>query len=100
MKLLEENIKQIIELCEKHKVKELYVFGSILREDFNPESDVDLIVDFQEMDPIDYGDNYYDFKFSLEDLLQREIDLLEDQAIKNPYLKDSIDSKKSLLYEG
>jgi predicted nucleotidyltransferase len=47
---------------------------------------------------MDYFDNYFDFKYSLQDLLGREIDLLEEQTIKNPYLKKNVDSTKMLIY--
>jgi predicted nucleotidyltransferase len=47
---------------------------------------------------LDYADNYFSLKFALEDLLNRKIDLLEDKAIKNPYLRENIDDSKTLLY--
>ena len=82
MNIIENYIKDINELCKTHKVKSLYAFGSVLTDKFNNESDVDLIVDFQQLDVLDYGDNYYDLKFSLESVLKRNIDLLEKKAIK------------------
>ena len=77
--------KQINELCVSHKVKSLYAFGSVLTDDFNSNSDIDLIVDFKEIDVVDYADNYFDLKFSLQDIFNRSVDLLEEQALKNPY---------------
>ena len=64
----------ITELCKAHNVKSLYAFGSVLNDKFNSESDVDLVVDFQPIDVLDYGDNYYDLKFSLEKIFQRKVD--------------------------
>ena len=58
----------IAELCKNHKVKRLYVFGSVLKDKFNNQSDIDLIVDFENMDVEDYADNYFDFKFALQDI--------------------------------
>ena len=84
MQLIENNIHKIIDLCKKHKVLKLFVFGSILTNRFNDKSDVDLVVDFNKKEVEDYFDNYFDFKYSLEELLGREIDLLEEQTIKNP----------------
>lgn len=89
---------QINELCLNHKVKSLYAFGSVLTPDFNPESDIDLIVDFKEIDVKDYADNYFDLKFSLQKILNRPIDLLEAQAIKNPYFKQVVNETKELVY--
>ena len=86
-------------LCEAHKVKNLYAFGSVTKDSFSEESDVDLIVDFEENNsPKSYSDNYFDLKFSLEDLLGREVDLLEAKELKNPYLKDQIVQERSLIY--
>lgn len=98
MKLIENNIQKIIDLCKKHKVHRLYVFGSILTNRFNDNSDIDLVVDFDKAEVNDYFDNYFDLKYSLEDLLGREIDLLEEQMIKNQYLKKNVDSTKTLIY--
>lgn len=74
------------------------MFGSILTNHFNDKSDVDLVVDFNKKEVEDYFDNYFDFKYSLEELLGREIDLLEEQTIKNPYLKKNVDATKTLIY--
>ena len=70
----------------------------MIQEIFQKDSDIDLIVDFNEVDLYDYADNYFDLKFSLENLFKREVDLLEDKAIKNPYLRETINSSKQLIY--
>jgi predicted nucleotidyltransferase len=88
----------IAELCKMHKVKSLYIFGSVLKDKFNNESDIDLIVDFENMDVEDYADNYFDFKFALQDILKRPVDLLEEKAIKNPYFRKSLNQQRQLLY--
>ena len=98
MNIIEKNIEKIRELCKKHKVANLFVFGSVLTDRFTKGSDIDFIVDFNDVDLYDYADNYFDFKFSLEDILNRDVDLLEDKAVKNPYLRKSIDSSKQLVY--
>lgn len=90
--------KDINDLCKIHKVKSLYAFGSVLTNKFNSNSDIDLIVDFSNIPVEEYADNYFDFKFSLQDIFKRPIDLLEEKAIKNPYLKQSIQQKKQLVY--
>lgn len=98
MTILETYTAEIIKLCKSHKVKSLYAFGSVLSDNFNKESDIDLIVDFATIPVEDYADNYFDFKFSLQDILKRPIDLLEDKAIKNPYFRQSIDQQRQLVY--
>ena len=100
MKLIRKNMAQIIALCEKHKVLQLYVFGSILTDKFNKDSDVDFTVIFDRnaLPLLVYGENYFDFKFALEDLLKRDVDLVEYNAIKNPYFKEELDETKQLIY--
>ncbi|MEY1640556.1 nucleotidyltransferase family protein [Tenuifilum osseticum] len=98
MNPIERSIDKIRDLCLKHKVKRLFVFGSILTNRFKKNSDIDLVVDFQDVDLYEYADNYFDLKESLEKLLNRNVDLLEGKAIKNPYLKQTIDSSKQLIY--
>jgi predicted nucleotidyltransferase len=98
MSLIENNIEKIIELCSRYNVSELYAFGSVLTERFEKDSDIDLLVDFDDMNLSVYADNYFDFKFALENIFNRKVDLLENKAIKNPFLKKSIDSSKKLIY--
>ncbi len=98
MTILGKHIGDINKLCLAYKVKRLYAFGSVVTEKFNNNSDIDLIVDFEPIDITQYADNYYDFKFSLEDVLQKPIDLLEDNAIKNPYFREVVDKQRQLIY--
>lgn len=76
----------------------MYVFGSVLRDSFNPESDIDFLVKFSDVDPLEYFDNYMDLKEELEKLFSRSVDLVEVQTVKNPILKQSIERDKIILY--
>jgi len=98
MSALETHRQSIYELCNKHKVGRLFAFGSVLTDRFGEGSDVDMVVRFKEMNPYDYADNYFDLKTALENLFNRKVDLLENQAIRNPYLRKSIDATKQLIY--
>jgi uncharacterized protein len=98
MSIVDINMDNVKALCNKHKVARLFVFGSILTDNFKKSSDIDFLVDFSGVDLYDYADNYFGFKNSLENLFHRQIDLLEDKAVKNPYLRQSIDSTKKLIY--
>lgn len=100
MSLIDQHIEQIRKLCSINGVKSLFVFGSVVGDDFGPESDVDLLVDIGESDPTSYADKYFNLKFELENILRRQIDLLEHQALKNPYLLRQIDKTKILIYGG
>ncbi len=98
MDIVRKNIDKIRELCSQHRVGKLFAFGSVLTNRFQNDSDIDFIVDFQGVDLYDYADNYFELKYLLENLFKRSVDLLEDKAIKNPYLRQSIDSSKQLIY--
>lgn len=100
MKLIELNLQHIIDLCRLHKVKSLAVFGSILTDSFNDDSDVDLAVDFEPIDhdTFDYVGNYFDFRDALERLFNRSVDLIEYGNNLNPIFKASIDKKKLTIY--
>ncbi|MBP8850356.1 MAG: nucleotidyltransferase domain-containing protein [Breznakibacter sp.] len=99
MNLVEKNIDSITELCDSHKVKELYVFGSILSNKFNASSDIDILIQFNPIDVLEYFDNYMDLKEKLELLLQRPVDLVENQAVRNPIFRKVLDREKRLVYE-
>ena len=95
-----EKIKldQIQELCKSNKVKTLYVFGSVLREDFRKDSDVDFVVDIDEKDPFKYTDIYFNLKSKLEEILQHQVDLLEERAIKNIFFRQELERTKVKIY--
>ena len=87
-------------LCKKFTVNNLYLFGSATGDNFRSDSDIDLLVTFSDEVPLlDYGDNYFDFKYELEDLFKRKVDLVTEKSLTNPYLIQSINRNKQLLYE-
>ena len=90
--------EQISNLCRQYNVRKLFAFGSVLSDRFGDESDVDLIVDFDKQAVKDPFLNYFDFKYSLQDILKREVDLLEEQPIRNSFLRKSIENSKTLIY--
>jgi len=98
MTILDQYSDVISKLCTLYKVRSLYAFGSVLTNKFDKESDIDLIVDFDQMPVADYADNYFDLKFSLQDILNRPIDLLEEKAIHNPYFKNAVNQNRKLVY--
>ena len=99
MALIDQYLMDIKKLCSQHKVKRLYAFGSVLTDRFVTESDIDFIVDFEPLDINHYADNYFKFKFALEDTLKHPIDLLEEKTIKNPFFKKAVESQRQLIYE-
>lgn len=97
--LIENNKEAIAALCRKYGVKELYAFGSVVRDDFGPDSDVDFQVRYPEQkSATDQFDIYIALKNDLEALLQREVDLVELDTIRNKYLRFFINQEKKALY--
>jgi len=87
----ENKISQIKKLCELNKVKSLFAFGSVIRDDFNDCSDVDLVVDIDETDPYKYTDLYFNIKDKLENIFKRQVDLLEERAINNRFFRQELE---------
>ncbi len=100
MKLIEINLQRIFDLCRLHKVKTLAVFGSILTDRFNDNSDVDLLVDFEQIDhnKFDYVSNYFDLRDSLEQLFNRKVDLIEEKGLRNKYFIANVNRTKQMIY--
>ncbi len=98
MNEVERNINSIHSLCVNHGVEKLYLFGSILNDKFNEQSDIDFVVRFKNIELLKYADNYFDLKFSLEDLLKRPVDLLEEPSIRNPFFIETLNESKKLIY--
>lgn len=99
MRISDNQLNSIKVLCAKHKVLSLAVFGSVTRKDFTVDSDIDFVVDFNEQDPFEYANLYFQLKEHLEKLLKRHIDLIESRAIKNQFFKKELDSTKVVIYE-
>lgn len=88
-----------IELCRVHKVKELYAFGSVANGNANENSDVDLLVDINELNPVFRGKLLLSLYSNLELFFNKKIDLLTVDSIRNPILEEYIGTSKKLVYE-
>jgi len=98
-KIIKGKILQLNKICKKYNTQKLYVFGSVLNDNFNDKSDIDFIVSFNHVNLRDYADNFFNLKEELKDLFKREIDLIEEETITNPYFKNEILSNRELIYE-
>jgi len=87
----------IISLCRRLQVKRLDIFGSATADGFGPESDVDVLVEF-ECNAGDLFDRYFDLKENLEQILGRDVDVVVERALKNPYFKASIEHTRKNIY--
>jgi uncharacterized protein len=97
-KIIKDNIKILQNLCEKYSIKTMYLFGSACTENFNVNSDIDILISFKEISIEEYTDNYFKLHYELEELFNRNIDLITDKSINNPYLIESIEATKELVY--
>ncbi len=96
--LISDNINKIKALCVAHNVKTLFAFGSVCSDNFNEESDIDLLISFRPMDYGDYADTYFELADKFERLFQRPVDLVTDKSLSNPYFIESVNKTKTLLY--
>lgn len=86
-------------ICKKYGVMQMIIFGSAIRPDFDPDkSDIDILVSFKTMTPTEHADAYFGLLEELEAVFGRNVDLLEEKAVKNPYLKKSIDDSGVVVY--
>ncbi len=98
--IIKEHNTSLIALCKKYGVERLYVFGSVAKGKFNPDtSDIDFIVELEELSPLEKGERLLSLWSELESLFQRKVDLLTDKPIVNPYFRKSVEKSKSLIYE-
>ncbi len=99
--IIKEKNEEFITLCRQHRVSKLYAFGSSITEHFDPiKSDIDVIVELDIKDPLEYGETLLLFWDNLEVFFNRKVDLLTEDSINNPYLRKSIESTKKLIYDG
>lgn len=101
MTIIQKHKDALINLCVKHHVISLCIFGSVLRSDFKENSDLDFSVLFDRMilkDPIVFGENYLDFILNLEKEFKREVDVVNEENIKNPYFAKVLNKTKQIVY--
>lgn len=97
--LIESRARELRALCERHRVRRLSLFGSALREDFDPaSSDLDFVVEFQPMTPQEHAESYFGLIEDLEELFGKRVDLVEAGAVRNPYLRREIEAGQETLY--
>ena len=96
---IESRRAEVAVLCRRFLVRRLDVFGSATRDDFDPiRSDVDLLVEFEPDTAMRALDQYIGFKHALEALLERPVDLMMASALKNPYIRRSVEESRETLY--
>ena len=97
--LIEPYHQEITALCQRHAVQRLELFGSALRDDFDPaRSDLDFLVEFDPDTDANLFEAYFDLRRELAELLGRPVDLVMPSAIRNPYRRASIEANRELIY--
>lgn len=97
--LTKPQLAVITAACSQHHVSRLYVFGSLLRPDYRPgQSDIDLLVEFQPLEPTELVDAYFGLEEQLTGSLGTPVDLVMATARRNPIVQADIDATKQLLY--
>ncbi|MDQ3362983.1 MAG: nucleotidyltransferase domain-containing protein [Actinomycetota bacterium] len=99
LEMIEASRSELIDLCDRYGVRRLALFGSALRDDFDPgRSDLDLLVEFSPTSPQEHAEAYFGLLENLESLFGRRVDLLELGAVRNPYLRREIEEQQETLY--
>ena len=97
--LIEQHREEVAALCRRMGARRLDVFGSAARSDFDPtSSDLDFLVEFDDLPPARYADAYFVLKESLEALFDRPVDLVTDAGLENPYFRDRVIAERKLVY--
>ena len=97
--LAQPQLDAIADACRRHHVARLDVFGSVLRSDYRPgESDIDLLVEFQPLDPASLYKAYFALLNDLRLGLTSRVDLVMSDAVRNPYVKQSIKASRQQIY--
>jgi predicted nucleotidyltransferase len=99
-KILESNIENLIAVCRSLKIKRLYAFGSVFSGNFSDKSDIDFLTSFVDNLTVEeYTNNYFELQYKLRDLLKRDIDIVTERTLSNPYFIESVNESKRLIYE-
>ncbi len=96
--LVKDNLQQIKEAMRTYGVTKAYLFGSAATDNMNNNSDVDFLVSFREdLSYTLYGDNFFSLLYALQDILKKDVDIIAEETISNPYLLQRINSQKILV---
>jgi hypothetical protein len=93
-----DRLDDLKRLCSMYSVKSMYVFGSVCTDNFNNNSDIDILISFDNLSIEKYTDNYFELHYKLQDLFGRKIDLLTDKSLSNPYFIKGLEQTKQLVY--
>lgn len=94
-----QQLDEVAEMCRRAGARRLEIFGSAVRRDFDPiSSDLDFLVEFDDLPPARYADSYFSLKESLEALFGRPIDLITQASLENPYFRARVEAERQTVY--
>jgi uncharacterized protein len=96
--VLLSKLDDVRSILKKHKVKRAYAFGSVCTDRFHAQSDIDLLIRFERIPSNQYAENYWSLEDELKDILGRNIDLIVEKQLKNPYLIKVLNQTKTEIY--
>jgi len=98
--IIEKRREDLKKICKALKIKRLYAFGSVVSDKFTEKSDIDFLISFSDSLTVDeYTNNYFSLHYRLKELFNREIDIVTERTLSNPYFIESINKTKELIYE-
>ena len=96
---VQDRVEVIAALCKRFNVRRLELFGSAVAGGFDPQSsDLDFLVEFEDLRPREYADAYFGLLAELQSVFRRNVDLVVIRSVRNPYLLESIQGTRTLLY--
>ena len=95
---IDKYLSEIKQICTTYKIKQLFIFGSAISNNFSQDSDIDLLVEFKRAGIKGSFDQYFDFKEAMEKIFGRRVDLVCRKSISNPVFREEVESSKIELY--
>ena len=99
-RIISEHKDELTKICESLNIKRMNVFGSAVSGKFNDKSDIDFLIKFSDdLSGEQYTENYFKLHYKLRELFDREVDIITESTLSNPYFIESINNSKELIYE-
>ena len=97
-KLIQDNLNKLKDIFESHHIRKAYLFGSATTGNLKKDSDVDILVRFDKCPFDGYAENFWDLEDKLAAVLKREVDIVPEHTLRNPYFIKSVRNSRILIY--
>ncbi len=99
-KIISEHLDELTKICETLNIRRMNVFGSVVAGNFDQKSDIDFLIKFSnELTHEQYADNYFKLHYKLREIFKREIDIVTESTLSNPFFIKSVNNSMELIYE-